>query len=72
MSKNFAYFEDTEGGLNYFLFSCEVGLTRLNGWKTKECWKDDVEFLKWLLTAEIGEYRMHRLGICVRLRDDKP
>lgn len=68
--KQFIYFEETDGGMCPSIVNspAEIGLY---GWMSQSCLDDDLALVDWTVTAEIGEWREHRLGYLVRIIDEK-
>lgn len=68
----FLYCESTEGGMDSFEFTdASLGdLLNLYEWMNPMCQFGDSELLDWMRCAKIGEYRHHRLGICIRIRGE--
>ena len=64
----FVYFESTEGGMETMFVTDASDLGRLYNWMGHNCRKEDESLVEWMSTAEIGDYRFHRLGVCVRVR----
>lgn len=69
MSRQFVYFEATEGGMETHELSDPLRLKFLYGWMSDSCKEEDTNLLRWAETAEIGEMKDHRLGTLVRLKD---
>lgn len=67
--KRFMYFENTDGGTNWFAVYSEDDLRSLYGWKDSHCKRQDQELLDWMGLAEIGDFFAHRLGVLVRVKD---
>lgn len=69
MNKHFVYFESQKGGMQHYDILEEEDFRFFCGWMSKGCEKEDRSLLKWMLSAEVGEYKDHRLGTLVRLKD---
>jgi hypothetical protein len=69
--KQFAYFEQQEGGMGFYVVSEPDELSFLRGWMLDKwgCASEDTALVEWMQTAEIGDYYDHRLGVIVRLKD---
>ena len=69
MSK-FIYCESTGGGMIYR----EVGRWKgfydfrfLHGWMDGDVINQDINLLRWVAKAKIGDYYEHRLGVCFKV-----
>lgn len=69
MAKQFAYFESTDGGMEYFVAETVEDFKQLYGWQTADCKVADDAMIEWAEKAQIGEMYQHRLGCIVRLKD---
>jgi hypothetical protein len=69
--KQFAYFEQQDNGMGFYIVSESDELSFLYSWMIDEwgCVTEDTALVKWMQTADIGDYRHHRLGVIVRLKD---
>ena len=69
--KTFMYFENQEGGMDYFKVSNSMDLARLSGWMKERFQNntEDVALVDWMEDAEVGDYAEHRLGVMVRVKD---
>ena len=67
--KTFMYFENQEGGMDFFFVQEECELIVLNGWKDGYCYDMDKSLENWMEDAEVGDYAEHRLGVMVRVKD---
>lgn len=69
MAKQFAYFESTDGGMEFFIANAIEDFEQLCGWQTDSCKVADDAMTEWVEKAQIGEMYEHRLGCIVRLKD---
>jgi hypothetical protein len=70
--KQFLYCESTDGGTDHYVVSSSQGLIFLYGWMKGFCKTEDAKLARWMDNiAMVGEWKQHRMGICVRLRDAK-
>jgi hypothetical protein len=67
--KQFMYFENQEGGMDFFFVRKESDLDVLHGWKDVYCYEEDSALEDWMEDAEVGDYSEHRLGVMVRVKD---
>ena len=67
--KQFMYFESTEGGMEAYTFSGVDDFDKPYGWMSDHCEEWDKALIEFIVNAEIGDVRDHRLGYCVRLKD---
>lgn len=67
--KLFLYCEAQDGGMDAFTVPTSAELSCLHGWMASDCAVDDKMLALWMATAEVGEMKDHRLGVCVRLKD---
>lgn len=68
--KRFLYCESTEGGMDHGEFRRPEELSNLLGWMVTINAAEDSALVNWMETAQVGEYTTHRLGLCVRLKDE--
>lgn len=67
--KQFIYIEIQEGGADDQYFT-EKGLPDLYGWMNESVKSEDIQLVDFIKSAEIGEVFYHRLGWCIRLKDN--
>jgi hypothetical protein len=68
--KRFVYVESTEGGADCHFVTNAEELTFLRGWGDVDCEREDMILCSFMRNAEIGAYYEHRLGICIRLKNE--
>jgi len=68
--KRFLYAESTDGGMSSQIVSDAESLN-LYGWMDESCKEEDEALVEWLKTADVGEFKDHRLGVMIRLKDEE-
>lgn len=71
MNRHFIYFENCEGGMTeHHLYDPSPAPDFLYRWMgDRSCKAEDTALLNWMVIAEIGDYKPHRLGTMVRIKD---
>lgn len=68
--KRFLYCESQEGGRETFFVYGEEELEKeLYRWMHDSVTKEDGRLLRWMVTAGVGDFHYHRLGVCIRVAD---
>ena len=67
--KRFLFCESTEGGMDtYEATVCD--LHKIPDWMSESTKEEDLSLMKWMVEAQVGDYRKHRIGVMIRLRKE--
>ena len=48
----------------------EISNFTMIGWMSKDCRVDDMNLVRFLKTADVGDVHFHRLGYCIRINTE--